>query len=400
MLEKTIIRKVLKNSFHQPVEITYPDGTTEKYNGDEPKFKIILKKIPSLKAITDNASIAMGEAYMNGDIEVEGSMEELIKDAYEAQESFMMNIRFHKFIPKRKHDESSTMHDVQSHYDIGNDFYKLWLDPTMTYSCAYFEHPTDSLEQAQINKVHHIIHKLNPQPGRTLLDIGCGWGTLMLTAAQEYGLHSVGVTLSQEQYNFVKNRIKELGLEGKAEVILEDYRELKHEPFDYVASVGMYEHVGKEGLSEYFHRVHDYLIPGGTALIHGITRQQGGATDAWLDKYIFPGGYVPGFAENVNHIIDAGLQVTDVEMLRRHYQKTLEIWVENFHRAMPEVKKMFDERFIRMWDLYLQACAGSFAAGNIDVMQYLLTRGPSGDGLPMTRQYVYDKELKEDKDIA
>lgn len=396
MLEKTFIRQVMKNSFHHPVEITYPDGTIEKYNGDNPKFKITFKKKISIKDLMDQgASITLGEAYMDGDIIVEGSLEDLIKDAYEAKDGFMTNMKFHRFIPKRKHDEATSKHDVQSHYDIGNDFYKLWLDPTMTYSCAYFENPDDTLEQAQINKVRHILDKLDPQKGRTLLDIGCGWGTLMLTAAKEYGLRSVGVTLSQEQYELVNARIKELGLEDSAEVRLCDYREIEHEPFDYITSVGMFEHVGSANLGEYFSLINKYLTPNGSALIHGITRQQGGATDAWLDKYIFPGGYVPGFTEIISRIVEADLQVADVEMLRRHYQRTLEMWTDNFHKVIPQVKGEFGERFVRMWDLYLQSCAGSFAAGNIDVMQFLLTKGASGAGLPMTREYVYTRESSE-----
>ena len=262
----------------------------------------------------------------------------------------------------------------------------------MTYSCAYFEHPTDSLEQAQENKVHHILNKLDPHAGQTLLDIGCGWGTLMLTAAKEYNLHSVGVTLSEEQYRFVNQRIKDLGLEGKAEVYLTDYRELDHVPFDYITSVGMFEHVGKEGLGEYFKKIASLLKDDGVALIHGITRQQGGAYNGWINKYIFPGGYVPGLNENVQHIIDAGMQLDDIEMLRRHYQKTLEIWDANFKKVMPQVTAEKGERFVRMWDLYLQACAASFQSGNIDVIQFLMSKGPSSKNLPMTRADVYNKE--------
>lgn len=395
MLDNFILKKILKNSFTIPVQVTYADGKTEFYGEGIPEVKIKFNKEIAIKDLTKNASIVLGEAYMDGDIEIEGSLQKLIESAYEAANSFMNDSKLKRFLPKQKHDKQSTKHDVQSHYDIGNDFYKLWLDPTMTYSCAYFEKPTDTLEQAQINKVHHILDKLDSKPGETLLEIGCGWGTLMLTAAQEYGLSVVGVTLSQEQYNYVKKRIQELGLEDKAEVILTDYRSLDHVPFDYITSVGMFEHVGKEGLAEYFQRIHDYLKPNGAALIHGITRQQGGAYNGWINKYIFPGGYVPGMRENLEHITNANLQVADLEMLRRHYQKTLEIWDSNFKKVMPQVQAEQGERFVRMWDLYLQSCAASFEAGNIDVMQFLLTKGASGKGLPMTRAYVYEKEMEE-----
>ena len=347
------------------------------------------KEAIPMREITKNASIALGEAYMDGKIEIDGSIQKLIESAYESAESFFNNSKFKKFMPKQSHSEKKSQQDIQSHYDVGNDFYKMWLDPTMTYSCAYFKHDTDTLEEAQIHKVHHIIQKLNPQPGKTLLDIGCGWGTLMLTAAKEYGLKVVGVTLSQEQYNLVAQRIKDEGLSDVAEVRLQDYRELGDETFDYITSVGMFEHVGKDNLAMYFERVNHYLKADGVALLHGITRQQGGATNGWLDKYIFPGGYVPGMTENLQHIVDAGLQVADVETLRRHYQRTTEIWDKNFNAKRAAIEEKMGVRFTRMWDLYLQACAASFQSGNIDVMQYLVTKGASSRTLPMTRKYMY-----------
>lgn len=389
MLDKTFYKMMLSHSFNIPVKITYWDGKSAVYGDGTPEVEVTFNKKIPIKDITSNASIALGEAYMDKDLEINGSIQKLLVAAYESADSFMQASKFKKFMPKQKHTEKQSQEDVQSHYDIGNDFYKMWLDPTMTYSCAYFtENNKDDLEAAQIAKVHHILQKLNPKQGKTLLDIGCGWGTLMLTAAKEYGLKITGVTLSQEQYDLVSQKIKDMGLENQAEVILEDYRELGNRKFDYITSVGMFEHVGKENLGEYFKDVAKYLNKDGVALIHGITRQQGGATNAWLDKYIFPGGYLPGLQEIVGRIEDANLQITDMEMLRRHYQRTLEIWDDNFNKVRPQVEGMMGERFARMWDLYLQACAASFESGNIDVIQYLLTKGPSGKNLPMTRSYM------------
>lgn len=380
---------MLSKSFPFPVKVTYWDGKSEVYGNGNPNIEIIFNdKIP-ISDITRNASLALGEAYMDKKIEIKGSLQQLIFGAYESANSFLRSSKFRKFMPQQKHTEQQSEKDVQSHYDIGNDFYELWLDPTLTYSCAYFKGSNkDDIEQAQIDKIKHILDKLNPQKGQTLLDIGCGWGTLMLTAAKEYGLTVTGVTLSEEQYKFVQKKIYDQNLQDVAEVKLEDYRELYNEKWDYITSVGMFEHVGKENLGQYFNDVAKCLKQDGVALIHGITRQQGGASNAWLDKYIFPGGYIPGLDENVQHIVNSGMQIDDIEMLRRHYQRTIEIWDDNFNKQREVIERKMGERFTRMWDLYLQACAASFQSGNIDVVQYLLTKGPSGKNLPMTRDYM------------
>ena len=390
MLEKTFYKSLLSHSFNIPVKVVYWDGKSAVYGDGEPEVTITFKEKLPIRDVTKNASIALGEAYMDGKIEIDGSIQKLITAAYESAGSFMRNSKFRRFLPKKGHSEKESESDVQSHYDVGNDFYKLWLDDTLTYSCAYFDHGNrDDLTKAQIDKVHHILKKLDPKPGKTLLDIGCGWGTLMLTAAKEYGLRVTGVTLSEEQFNLVQKRIKDEGLENVAEVLLVDYRELGDRKWDYVTSVGMFEHVGKENLGLYFKDIYKYLTQDGVALIHGITRQQGGAYNGWINKYIFPGGYVPGLGEMIGHIVENDMQIADVEMLRRHYQRTLEIWDMNFNAHRSQIEDMMGERFTRMWDLYLQACAASFESGNIDVIQYLITKGPSGNNLPMTRDYIY-----------
>ena len=390
MLEKTFYKSLLSRSFNIPVKVVYWDGKSAVYGDGEPEVTITFKEKIPIRDVTKNASIALGEAYMDGKIKIDGSIQKLITAAYESAGSFMRNSKFRRFLPKQGHSEKESESDVQSHYDVGNDFYKLWLDDTLTYSCAYFDHGNrDDLTKAQIDKVHHILKKFDPKPGKTLLDIGCGWGTLMLTAAKEYGLRVTGVTLSEEQFNLVQKRIKDEGLEDVAEVLLIDYRELGDRKWDYITSVGMFEHVGKENLGLYFKDIYKYLTNDGVALIHGITRQQGGAYNGWINKYIFPGGYIPGLQEMVGHIVENNMQIADIEMLRRHYQRTLEIWDMNFNAHRSQIEDMMGDRFTRMWDLYLQACAASFESWNIDVIQYLITRGASGKNLPMTRDYIY-----------
>ncbi|XIF19471.1 MAG: class I SAM-dependent methyltransferase [Acetilactobacillus jinshanensis] len=392
MFEKTFYKKLVKTSFDIPLRVKFWDGSVKEYGNGDPQITLIFNRKIPIKSVLTNSSMALGEAYMNGDIDIKGSIEDLIYSAYPKRTSFLDNRKkYVKYLPTFSHSKKASVKDIQHHYDIGNDFYELWLDKTMTYSSAYFEHPDDSLTQAQLNKVDYILRKLDPKPGRTFLDIGCGWGTLMLTAAKKYNLKVAGITLSQEQYDYVEKKIKEDGLQDRAKVELKDYRDIgKNEQYDYVTSIGMFEHVGKKNLGEYFNLVSQYLKPNGRALINGVTRQQGGGTNGWIDKWIFPGGYVPSLTENLNHIIDNGMQIYDLESCRRQYQWTLEAWDHNFKQHLPEIKKMFDEKFIRMWDLYLQSCAGGFKAGNIDDFQYLIFKGPSGYNLPMTRDYMYD----------
>jgi cyclopropane-fatty-acyl-phospholipid synthase len=273
------------------------------------------------------------------------------------------------------------------HYDLGNDFYRLWLDNSMTYSCGYFRSEDDTLEQAQANKIDYILKKLNLKEGNTLLDIGCGWGGLIISAARKYKVKALGITLSSEQADKTNSRIKEEGLQKYVRVELTDYRQLKYRPFDRIVSVGMIEHVGKDYLNEYFLAVNKLLKDGGISLLHCITSQKGG-TNRWIDKYIFPGGYIPSVKELVSNMTDKDFHLLDTESLRRHYARTLEHWTDNFENSISELSKIKDETFLRMWRLYLNACAASFHAGNIDVHQFVFSKGLAKD-LPWTRDHLY-----------
>ncbi|MRI75160.1 class I SAM-dependent methyltransferase [Enterococcus mundtii] len=387
MLNKQIYKKLFSESFSLPVEVTYWDGSIERYglpNTDSVATIIFNEEIP-IKEVINNASITFGEAYMNKKIEINGDIQKIIADAYLQQNSFLRSHKYMKFLPKlAKHTQTQNKMDIEYHYNLGNDFYRLWLDPTLTYSCAYFKNSEDMLGTAQLNKIERILDKLFIKQGNTLLDIGCGWGTLILKAAKEFQVKATGITLSSEQYHYIKQRIKEEQLEDKCEVILADYRELKGRKFDHITSVGMIEHVGKDGLNEYFIKIDQLLAEKGTALIHGISRQQGGATNAWLNKYIFPGGYVPGVVELVETIATNNLHLIDLESMRRDYQLTLEQWKTNFHGVKKEVVLMKGETFYRMWDLYLQASAAGFQSSNIDVVQYLIVK-PANNDIPMRR---------------
>ena len=278
--------------------------------------------------------------------------------------------------------------EVTSHYDIGNDFYKLWLDDTLSYSCAYFKNPDDSLYAAQVNKVGYILEKLHLKEGMTLLDIGCGWGFLLIEAAKKYKVKGMGITLSREQHAEFRKRIKEEGLQDMLDVKLMDYRDLPKEgqTYDRVVSVGMVEHVGRENYQLFNDCVRDVLKDGGLFLLHFISALKEYPGDAWIKKYIFPGGVVPSLREMIADMANDGFHVLDVENLRMHYNKTLLCWENNYKKNLDEVRKRFDERFVRMWNLYLAACAATFHNGIIDLHQILATKGVNNE-LPLTRWY-------------
>lgn len=392
MIVKNLYKKILSKAFDIPIEVTFWDHETNIYNSDlgMPKIHVTFTEPLNLKELANHATLALAEAYMDKKILIDGSIQELVASAFRTMAKSEHS--FHKFqnVPKMSHSKKASKNDVQSHYDLGNDFYCLWLDKNMVYSCAYFKDGNyDDLDKAQMDKIYHILNKLNSSPGKTLLDIGCGWGDILFIGAKEYGLKTTGITLSQEQYDYVNQKIKEEHLQDQVSVLLKDYRDVQDIQFDYITSVGMFEHVGKENLGEYFATVKSLLKDDGYALIHGITSQHRHAgVDPFIIKYIFPGGYVPGIEEMITHIIDQSMQISDLEFLRRHYQRTLEIWDQNFNQHRELITQMFDERFVRMWDLYLQSCAGSFESGNIDVMQFLISKQPSGANLPMTRAYM------------
>ena len=363
-------------------------GEVTKVGKDEPKFRVFINNNISKTELVTSTSLALGEAYMRKDIDVD-------KDLFEVLDSFLgqmgkfttdkkklKNLIFTSMTKKHQKEE------VSSHYDIGNDFYKMWLDETMSYSCGYFKNENDTLYQAQCNKVDRILEKLNLSDGMTLCDIGCGWGFLLIEAAKKYNIKGVGITLSKEQKAKFEQRIKEENLSDRLEVKLLDYRDLpkQHMEFDRVVSVGMIEHVGRGNYEEFMQCVKSVLKQGGVFVLHFISALKEYPGDAWVKKYIFPGGVIPSLREIMQIAGELRFYTVDVESLRRHYNKTLLCWNENFQQHRAEVIEMFDEKFARMWELYLCACAATFMNGIIDLHQIVFTNDVNNE-LPMTRWY-------------
>lgn len=340
-INKIFYKNLFKNLFTDPCEVQLWDGEIEHLRSGKSKFKLIFNEAIPKSDIIRDPSMAFGEGYMSKKIDIEGSIQEVIESLYNNSESFLYNTnKFSKLKNIITNNIKKSKENIQYHYDIGNDFYKLWLDDTMTYSCGYFRNPDDSLNTAQKNKVDHILTKLHIKEGQTLLDIGCGWGELIITAAKKYRVKALGVTLSSEQYEKVKQRIETEGLNNLVEVELIDYRELKNRKFDRIVSVGMVEHVGKEHLHEYFSSVNNLLNDQGVSMLHCITGRDESEVSAWISKYIFPGGYIPSLRELVSEITRKNLYLIDMESLRRHYAITLERWAKNFENAISEIEKM------------------------------------------------------------
>ncbi len=343
--------------------------------------------------------LALGEGYMEDRIRIEeGSLYDLLallaanyarlrrRPLGRAMRAFeMFGRRWHQFNPPTR-----ARRNVAHHYDLSNRFYRLFLDADMQYSCAYFQRPEMSLEEAQQAKKRHIAAKLLLRPGMRVLDIGCGWGGLALYLAERFDVEVTGLTLSTEQLELARERAVRRGLADRVRFELQDYR-LHRGSYDRIVSVGMFEHVGVNHFRSFFSRVEELLEPDGVMLLHSIGRMDGpSATSPWIRKYIFPGGYIPALSEVLPSIEQRQLWTTDVEILRLHYAETLRAWRERFLRHRREVLQMYDERFCRMWEYYLVASEVFFRHLGGMVFQLQLAR--RRDAVPLTRDYILDSE--------
>lgn len=386
-LEDNLMIQFLKKFDENPFLIKI-NGKEVLVGEGEPTFVVRFNKSLDIKELRRSTSLALGEAYMRGDIEVEGDLFQALDQLLGQMGKFSLDKSALKKLIFTSNSKKNQKDEVSSHYDIGNDFYRLWLDDTLSYSCGYFKNPNDTLYDAQVNKVDYILEKLYLKEGMSLLDIGCGWGFLLIEAAKKYGINGVGITLSLEQHKKFSERIAEEGLEGQLTAELMDYRDLPKygKTFDRIVSVGMVEHVGRDNYDLFLSCADKVLNPKGLFLLHYISALEEHPGDPWIKKYIFPGGMIPSLREMISLAASRRFYVIDVESLRRHYTKTLLCWDKSFREHLDEVREMFDDEFIRMWDLYLCSCAATFHNGIIDLSQILMTKGVNND-LPMTRWY-------------
>jgi cyclopropane-fatty-acyl-phospholipid synthase len=381
--------------------MTAGGNTLQFGDGSGIAVAVRFKSHAALARLLLHPELRLGEAYVNGDLVLEsGNIADLLtvlmsQDHYEpfpliARPQAMLRFgrrRFDQYNHRRR-----ARRNVAHHYDLDGRLYSLFLDADRQYSCAYFESPDASLDDAQLAKKRHLAAKLLVRKGQRALDIGSGWGGLGLYLAEYCGAQVTGVTLSEEQFKLARGRAAERNLSDRVDFRLQDYRDLK-ENFDRIVSVGMFEHVGVGHYGEFFRQCAKLLADDGVMVLHAIGRSEGpNATNPWIDKYIFPGGYIPALSEVLPAIERAGLLVTDVEILRLHYAETLKQWRERFMARAEEARRVYDERFVRMWEFYLAASEMAFRHQGMMVFQIQLAKRV--DTVPLTRDYIAQEEAR------
>jgi cyclopropane-fatty-acyl-phospholipid synthase len=382
-----------------PVRITLWNGASLALgNSERVLLEILDPRALSLLWHPTLGGLASG--YVERRINVRGNLRDVLRIGQQLCEVGANNYRkaFDLVARFRAHTRARDRNDIQYHYDVGNDFYGLWLDARRVYSCAYFKSEGESLEKAQENKLDLICRKLRLSPGDRLLDIGCGWGGLILWAAEHYGVDATGVTLSEEQYAYVSALIRERGLEGRCRVSVTDYRDLpEDESFDRIASVGMFEHVGVRQLPGYFGKLFRMLKPGGLVMNHGITHTAPGGTELgsdigeFVERYVFPGGELAHASKVLEAASGEGLEILDCENLRPHYGRTLWHWVDRLEASREAAIAMVGEKKFRIWEIYMAGSAHAFETGWLSLFQILAARpDPQGRSqYPYMRDYMY-----------
>lgn len=390
----------VRRTANLPVRLRWGDsGGASLALGDfeQPQVEIRVRDPQALRLLIDPSLATLGEAYVEGLIDVEGRLGDILAvahrlaDTAEPEGGLLGRIR-----RSFQHTRQSDRQAIQYHYDVSNAFYAQWLDPAMVYSCAYFENGDETLAQAQEKKIDHILTKVRLAPGQRLLDIGCGWGSLVLRAAQKFGARCVGITLSQQQFDLATERVQAAGLQDRIDIRLQDYRDVSDGPFDRITSVGMFEHVGLNHLTPYFTRIRDLLVPDGWAMNHGITSTdpQDGETahggGGFIERYVFPQGELPHIGTVLRTLQEGGLEAFDVENLRRHYARTLQCWSDAFEARTESLRQLVDERRWRIWRVYLAGCAWAFEHDEIALFQVLCRpAGRSARELPWSRRWLY-----------
>lgn len=392
--ERWLITKLLRMAGSPPVRFQLWNDELVELEDIRAEFTIRLSDHKALLALVANPNLAFGDLYSAGRLEVDGSLTDLMETLYRNVHKARQH--WPKWLEAlwRNHNPRSTglseaKENINHHYDLGNDFYRLWLDSAeMQYTCAYFESPDITLEQAQLAKLEHVCRKLRLKPGMTVAEAGCGWGGLSRYMAREYGVKVHAYNISKEQLAYAREEAVRQNLDHLIDYIEDDYRNIDGQ-YDAFVSVGMLEHVGKESFTAMSQLIQRVLKPHGIAMLHSIGRNRPMLMNAWIEKRIFPGAYPPSISEFINICEEGEFSVLDVENLRLHYAQTLTHWMERFQNHREQVAEMYDEQFTRAWEMYLAGSTAAFRAGNLQLFQVVFTHGSNND-LPQTRRDLYE----------
>ena len=411
MLDKIIGTKLdpwvnrIREETNLPVRLTlWSGGTYDLGTFDKPRVQLRVNNLEAIGAFLNPSLDALGSAYVEQSIDIDGDIADIIDIAYKLASlpSFDGGLAG-KVLKRFAHTRADDKKSIQYHYDVSNEFYQLWLDEQMVYSCGYFPRGDETLDDAQRKKIDHILSKIRLQEGQTLLDIGCGWGALVIRAAQRFKARCIGITLSEEQYDLARRRVETAGLSDLIDIRLQDYRDVPGS-FDRITSVGMFEHVGLENLDGYFSKIHSLLADEGVVMNHGITStdpesgDSPGGGGSFIDQYVFPAGELPHLSYALRAMQAGGLEALDVENLRRHYAATLIEWTRRFEQHTQLIRQMIGETKYRIWRVYLAGCAQAFAQDNVSIFQIVgqKARRPA-NAIPWSRSYMYPFQCDADR---
>jgi cyclopropane-fatty-acyl-phospholipid synthase len=386
-IDRWLMRALLRAAGSPNVRCVLPDGEVVYVGEGEPVGTLRFRDSRTLRHMFRNPELAFGEGYTDGSIEIDGDLVAIIDAAYSRRLHPLVERLLFTAQRPRANSLTGSRNNIHAHYDLGNDFYELWLDKRMVYTCAYFPTRETTLDDAQVAKMHHVCRKVALRPGERVVEAGCGWGSLAIHMAQHYGVTVRAFNISHEQIAYGREQAARQGVSDRVEFIEDDYRNITG-TYDCFMSVGMLEHVGTAHYRELGKVIDRSLLAHGRGLIHTIGRTRPMNLNTWIEKHIFPGGYPPTLREMMDIFEPVRLSVLDVENLRLHYEKTAWHWLQNFERNVDKVLRMFDERFVRAWRLYLAGTTVAFRTSSMQLFQVVFARDRSNE-IPWTRAGVY-----------
>ena len=389
--ERLLLRKIQKLIGDAPIGVSLGQSGVMP-SGDYGVSRLVIRDRKTLARMVLDPEVGFGDAYMEGRLEVDGDLVRFLEATHQIMRTGRAKGWHNRLFGRwllfaQGNTRRGSARNIHHHYDLSNDFYKLWLDRRMVYTCAYFPAPEATLEEAQNAKLEHVCRKLQLQPGEKVVEAGCGWGALALYMARHYGVRVKAFNISREQIQYAQAQAKKEGLTGQVEFIQDDYRNISG-GFDAFVSVGMLEHVGHEHYSELAEVIGKAIGDTGRGLLHFIGRNRPSPFSTWIRKHIFPGAYAPTLREALEIFERNNYAVLDVENLRLHYAKTLEHWLERYERAVEQVREMFGPEFVRMWRLYLAGSIAGFRVGTLQLFQVVFA-GPERREIPWTRAHLY-----------